>query len=370
MRSLLLVALLSVAGAAGAEWPLSRASSMGAPQQPHPSVARIKVPEQGGTAYGSGTLVDARDEYGLVLTNWHVVQAATGPIEVRFPDGFVSQARSLKVDSDWDLAALVVWRPTCQPVKLSPVPPRPGDRLTICGYGAGDYRAVSGRCTQFYAPRLDLPQELVELDVQARQGDSGGPIFNDRGELAGVLFGAGQGTTLGSYEGRVKTFLASLAPDIGQNDSAPKVALKPADPPRETCPTCPNCERARSNTVCQGGVCRPRSDLGDVCFGCDTVAEHAAARPQSEDAVRQDEWPAVKPIDPPSLGWSSGKHSASAPAAEGWPLAAPGDTTAVVGPAPRAASPTAGGGMLQSIKTALAAVGAVAIGIQLLRLAV
>jgi hypothetical protein len=57
---------------------------------------------------------------------------------------------------------------------------------------------------------------MVELDVEARQGDSGGPIFNDRGELAGVLFGAGQGTTLGSFGGRVESFLASLAPDIGQ----------------------------------------------------------------------------------------------------------------------------------------------------------
>jgi hypothetical protein len=57
---------------------------------------------------------------------------------------------------------------------------------------------------------------MVELDVEARQGDSGGPIFNQRGQLAGVLFGAGQGTTLGSFGGRVQSFLATLAPDIGQ----------------------------------------------------------------------------------------------------------------------------------------------------------
>ena len=57
---------------------------------------------------------------------------------------------------------------------------------------------------------------MVELDVEARQGDSGGPIFNERGELAGVLFGAGQGTTLGSFGGRVESFLASIAPGIGR----------------------------------------------------------------------------------------------------------------------------------------------------------
>ncbi len=58
---------------------------------PHPAVVRVVVPEVDGTAYGSGTLIDVRDDYGLVLTNWHVVRAATGAIEVSFPSGFVSQ---------------------------------------------------------------------------------------------------------------------------------------------------------------------------------------------------------------------------------------------------------------------------------------
>jgi hypothetical protein len=122
----------------------------------------------------------------------------------------------MKVDADWDLAALVIWRPRVAPVKIAANAPQPGDRLTICGYGSGRYRAASGRCTQYYAPKLDLPQHMVELDVEARQGDSGGPIFNERGELAGVLFGAGHGTTLGSFGGRVGWFLATLSPDIGR----------------------------------------------------------------------------------------------------------------------------------------------------------
>jgi hypothetical protein len=199
--------------------------------QPHPAVARIIVPEGNATSYGSGTLVDVRDEFGLVITNWHVVRDGQGDVEVVFPDGFRSKARPLKVDSDWDLAALVIWRPPAAPAPMASRAPQSGDALTICGYGQGQYRAATGRCTQYYAPKLDLPQHMVELDVEARQGDSGGPIFNDRGELAGVLFGAGGGTTLGSFGGQVESFLASLAPDIGrradeslvQNDEAPAV---------------------------------------------------------------------------------------------------------------------------------------------------
>lgn len=166
-------------------------------------------------SFGSGTLVDVRDDFGIVVTNWHVVRDAQGPIDVVFPGGFTSKARPLKIDADWDLAALVIWRPPVEAVKIAAVAPQPGDQLTICGYGSGSYRSATGHCTQYYSPRKHLPQQMVELNVEARQGDSGGPIFNSRGELAGVLFGAGNGTTLGSYGGRVDQFLASLAPDIG-----------------------------------------------------------------------------------------------------------------------------------------------------------
>jgi hypothetical protein len=203
-------------------WPFTRPQRRAiydsgcGPVNPHPAVCRIIVPERGATAYGSGTLVDVRDEFGIVVTNWHVVRDSQGTVEVLFPSGFLSHARPLKVDSDWDLAALVIWRPPVEPVRLSAEPPRPGDLLTIHGYGQGQYRIATGRCSGYFAPHVTFPRELVELDVEARQGDSGGPIFNHRGELAGVLFGAGDGTTLGSFGPRVNVFLASLAPDIGE----------------------------------------------------------------------------------------------------------------------------------------------------------
>ncbi len=185
----------------------------------HPSVVRIIVKEKDGVAYGSGTLVDVRDKHGLVVTNWHVVRDAAGEITVVFPDGFSSAARVLKVDSNWDLAALVIWRPSVQPVPVATIAPRPGDVLSIAGYGSGSYRAVTGRCTQYVAPGTNQPYEMVELSAQARQGDSGGPIFNDRGELAGVLFGASRGSTSGSYAGRVRWFLVSLAPELEHSDN-------------------------------------------------------------------------------------------------------------------------------------------------------
>lgn len=221
--AILLLCLIGRPVTAGRFSPVANAA-------PHPAVCRVAVEERDGQAFGSGTLIDAREQYGLVVTNWHVVRDAVGKIEVRFPDGHVSEARPLKLDETWDLAALVVWRPPTEPVRLAARPPQQGDQLTICGYGQGDYRALTGRCTDYYAPEVGEPQELVELNVEARQGDSGGPIFNSRGELAGVLFGAARGTTLGSFGGRVQTFLATLAPDIGARPSTLVAQSQPALP--------------------------------------------------------------------------------------------------------------------------------------------
>jgi hypothetical protein len=196
--------------------------------QIHPAVARIVAPGNNSMSFGSGTLIFATDDYGLVITNWHVINEATGQISVHFPNGFYSPATIQKVDRDWDLAILAIRRPpNVPPVSLANEPPRPGERLTIAGYGSGDYRAASGPCTQYVAPGMNFPFEMVEVAVSARQGDSGGPILNDKGELAGVLFGEGNGRTSGSYCGRVRWFLTSVAPAAGS--SATQLAAAPTE---------------------------------------------------------------------------------------------------------------------------------------------
>lgn len=226
-RSLVILAFASVVAAAARvpadTLPASRPTfqffqGLGTvePQRPHPAVARIVAPEADGVSYGSGTLVDATGEYGLVLTNWHVVKDATGEISVIFPEGFKSPAQVVKLDKDWDLAALVVWKPGALPVVISNTAPQLGESLTIAGYGEGQYRSVTGQCTQYLSPERHLPSEIVELSAPARNGDSGGPIFNARGELAGVLFGANRSSTAGSHSGRLNIFLAPLMANARQ----------------------------------------------------------------------------------------------------------------------------------------------------------
>ena len=203
-------------------------ASRGNWQTPHPAVVRIIVDDGNGTSYGSGTLIARSEQVSMVITNWHVIRDAKGEITVAFPDGFRSSARVAKKDRNWDLAALVIWTPKVDAVPIAARAARPGDPLAIAGYGSGQYRMVAGKCTQYVAPGLNFPYEMLELSVEARQGDSGGPILNEQGELAGVLFGAGRGTTSGSYSGRVQQFLDPL---LKQLKPVGQLASRPATQP-------------------------------------------------------------------------------------------------------------------------------------------
>ena len=229
IRLLVLTGAIATAATVWAQPACTPAPTFSAP---HPAVVRVAVPERDGAAYGSGALVAVNESTGLVVTNWHVVCDAAGPIAVYFPNGFRSPATVLRTDRDWDLAALAIWRPNVQPIAVSNVAPRPGEPLTIAGYGSGSYRAVTGRCTQYVSPGANQPFEMIELSAPARQGDSGGPILNSRGELAGVLFGTAFGRTTGSYCGRLRWFLGSVDVDFQRVSSQALLAQQARrDPP-------------------------------------------------------------------------------------------------------------------------------------------
>ena len=299
---------------------------------PHPAVARIITPQRDGVALGSGTLVAVHEAKGLVVTNYHVVEDAAGPITVAFPDGFRSAATVLKADRDWDLAALVIWRPNVAPVPLASQSPRPGELLTIAGYGSGNYRAATGRCTQYVSPGKNRPFEMVELGTSARQGDSGGPILNSRGELAGVLFGTDGGSTTGSYCGRVRSFLTSiLGEPEGPQPNATLVAQR--SPPASTGP----------------GV-RASSRPPDLVLAPVDQAQPLEARPAPQS-------PATKePLGPYPVAVPGSNRTPP-------PIPQPNDATATQPPVPEASGGDVLGGTTRAeqLKTILAVIGLLAI---------
>lgn len=363
-----MAALYVAAGlpAAADGWPRmapAGASTSAPASAPHPAVVRVVVPERGGTSLGSGTLVDVRGDYGLVVTNWHVVANAAAPPSVIFADGFRSAAVVVKTDRDWDLAALAIWRPGVEPVPLSDQAPRPGEWLTIAGYGGGPYRAAGGQCTQYVSPGRRFPMDMVEVAAAARQGDSGGPIFNESGQLAGVLFGAGQGRTAGSYSGRVRGFLQSVLPEGGLAEGDPSDLGLPAGSLASAAGTSQEAAHpsASARWLSSGGG-RSDADRADQVAGAAGVQPPARGRP----------WPH---FENSSTGLQSSADVGAERSAEGsaWPalaaIAAPGSAapgSAEPGIAAAQGDPLtwpdlAGQTRGEQLKTILSALGAVAL---------
>ena len=199
---------------------------------PIASVVRLIAFEKTGQSFGSGSYIGNFGEYGLILSNWHVVKDSDGLVHIHFPNGFSSFGAVIDFDDEkWDLATIVISKP---PSGVVPIPiaqrfPVPGEPLWIAGHGSGIYRLAGGRCVRYLAP--EMPKngtnpiyEIIELSVSARQGDSGGPILNQNGELAGVLFGSDMiRNTAGSYCGRVRQFLLRSTPLLNRLPAQPEV---------------------------------------------------------------------------------------------------------------------------------------------------
>ena len=177
--------------------------------------------------YGSGCYVAEVGEFGIVLTNWHVVSEAVGPLLVKF-SRFETPGTVLMADTVWDIAAIVIYRPPFLPMPISLEVPQLGDELWVAGFGQHSdltgYQVSSGPVLGYGRPndsseegtskwnggpdsKATLPCETIQIGTGVRYGDSGGPIINRYGELAGILWGSDGHLAMGTFCLRLQAFL-------------------------------------------------------------------------------------------------------------------------------------------------------------------
>jgi len=162
----------------------------------NPGVVAIRSLTEEGGGLGTGFVWD--DE-GHIVTNYHVVEAATD-LEVDFPSGFKTRAQVLGSDSDTDLAVLT----------LDQLPPE----LVVLKLGSnqdlavgqtvvaiGNPQGLSGTMTrgiisalgrtlasQHFAPGGGSFSNgnIIQTDAAINPGNSGGPLINLTGEVIGI----------------------------------------------------------------------------------------------------------------------------------------------------------------------------------------
>ena len=134
---------------------------------------------------GSGFIVSAD---GLVLTNAHVVKDAD-TVTVKLTDRREFKAKVLGADPKTDVAVLKIDAKDLPTVKLGDTKAmNVGDWVLAIGSPFGFENSVTAGVVS--AKGRSLPDDsavpFIQTDVAVNPGNSGGPLFNARGEVVGI----------------------------------------------------------------------------------------------------------------------------------------------------------------------------------------
>jgi serine protease Do len=235
MRRLRVIAVMALAcscGSTTSNTPRGRMTAKDIVQHSSPAIVRI---EAGHDKVGTGFILD---KAGIVATNLHVV-AGESAIKIRLYDGSqypVMQIAGLDPVRDLALLRIAPTRelPTLKLGDSDAV--SAGDQIVAIGnpLGVFDYSVTSGLISQVrpFCSREEVAaqrcrEELTVLQISAAisPGSSGGPLFNQFGEVVGVttaIITAGQNINLAVPTNYLKALIAqraSISPDQFAKDT-------------------------------------------------------------------------------------------------------------------------------------------------------
>jgi hypothetical protein len=161
----------------------------------HDSIVKVSVDGK----LGTGVVVKKNESapsgngyLGYVATAYHVVQKDEGKNKIRivFRNGKVARkSRIVEHDEDLDVAILWTWIPADIPAaKLAKHSVQENEVLEFSGLGGGSKLDCCVRHFESVSAEPTNEQQIFS-NVSLLPGDSGGPIFNERQELVGVISG-------------------------------------------------------------------------------------------------------------------------------------------------------------------------------------
>lgn len=167
------------------------------------ATVRLRIQDGQGASTGSGTVIDARQGYALILTCGHLFRGTQGQesVEVSFfalgPQGVVQRGQATgrvlayDVDRGNDLGLVhVAWNGPLNAVAVATpqATVQRGDRVASVGCSHGEPPTLRAAQVTHINRYRGAPN--VEASGAPVEGRSGGGLFNARGELIGVCFAA------------------------------------------------------------------------------------------------------------------------------------------------------------------------------------
>ena len=180
----------------------------------------------GSTALGSGVVIGAR----YVVTAKHVLRGCTAAV-CEFNNGQrISVAQALDSNYADQTVLELTAETTAQPAPIAAADPRAGETLTLAGFDNGRrlrfYDASSG-----LVGRYDYGK-VTDANAPAISGNSGGPVFNSRGEFVGTLWGSDGRTTSLVNNATTHRFLREVAQRFPAFGSCYRQACAPVRQPK------------------------------------------------------------------------------------------------------------------------------------------
>ena len=132
---------------------------------------------------GSGFFVSLD---GHILTNHHVVKDASGDITVKLQNGETLKASVQNISPERDLAILKTTRGNLPIVQFaSSENIELGQNVAAIGAPLGLEHSVTTGVVSSISREIE-DQTYIQIDAALNQGNSGGPVINDQGQVVGV----------------------------------------------------------------------------------------------------------------------------------------------------------------------------------------
>ena len=184
------------------------------------SIVRVTGVNGASRSIGSGVHIGN----GLILTAAHVVNESR-KFWIAAPGEGHSVAILLSVNKSLDVALLRAKTAPTTSASLAAVMPKRDSLITSAGYGRdGRLKWNVGRVESFTGTR-----EITGMfwSGSSRQGDSGGPAFNEAGFVVGILSGTNHQSTHGTHVGKLWPFCKPWCERKPAPTPAPAPAPKP-----------------------------------------------------------------------------------------------------------------------------------------------